>query len=84
MSESVLNKAIQENRLIVAHTVSGLVYAGKVLGYDSSTKMLTLEYVNDSTSKKTDIYLPNILSIQETTKEKIDAMRKQKKEGKHA
>jgi hypothetical protein len=79
---SVLKQAILKRDYIVIHTISGLVYAGRALGYDPDFKLVTLEYRNASEIKTTDVCLPNILSVQLTTVEKIDKMRNDKKAGK--
>jgi hypothetical protein len=76
---SILAEAIKTNDYVVVHTISGLVYAGRALGYDDSFKLIILEYRNGSDIKTTDVYLPNILSIQRTTLEKIEKMRNERR-----
>ena len=85
MSEfsTVLADVIKNNSYIVAQGTNGMTYTGRVIGYDDTERSLVVIYEKQESGKrtefKTDLYVDNLCSLQETTKEDIERVRDNKR-----
>jgi len=77
---TVKDTAVKDQKYVVAQGTNGMTYTGRALELCDDGKTLVVMYERDGREFKTDLYIDNLCSLQETTKEEIEKVRQEKKD----
>ena len=80
--DTVLAEAVHTGAYIVAQGTNGMTYTGRALAYNPDEKILTVIYEKEDKELRTDLFISTLCSLQMTTKEEIERVRKQKQDKK--